>query len=582
MQKQTFILFWQTASTYRLRVFSTIFVTIVGTLVTAFAAPLIIAQLLNNIQNGLTSFEANMTLIVIYGIVQIYTQVINMRVTVYLLWALSARSQNDLTKRIFSKLSAQSMSFHADRFGGALVSQTTKMVGAYDRFLDLIIFNIIPTIITIVGTAIILAFIVWQYALVLFVLSIIFVLLVLHGSKFLAKLNKEQTQANTAVNAHISDSITNISMIKAYGKEKEEQLALEEKTKLALDKSLQNMRGFLGVTSIYSSVTASLNIIAIIVAVYIASSTAVEIGLIYLCLTYTLSVTRNLWDINRTMRDYYRIVGDSHDMTEILGLKPLVADKSTKKIQVQMGSVDFKGVTFAHQNNATELFSDFSLHIKSGERVGLVGSSGSGKTTLARLILRFSDIEKGSINIDGQNIADVSQESLRKNIAYVPQEPMLFHRSLRENIAYGRPDASNAEIMDAVEKSNSSDFIASLPNGIDTIVGERGVKLSGGQRQRVAIARAILKDAPILILDEATSALDSQSEKLIQDALVKLMKGRTSIVIAHRLSTIAKLDRIIVLEGGVITEDGSHAELLAKNGTYANLWSHQSGGFIED
>jgi len=505
-----------------------------------------------------------------------------MRVTVYLLWALSARSQNDLTKRIFSKLSAQSMSFHADRFGGALVSQTTKMVGAYDRFLDLIIFNIIPTIITIVGTAIILSFIVWQYALVLFVLSIVFVLLVLHGSKFLAKLNKEQTQANTAVNAHISDSITNISMIKAYGKEKEEQLALEEKTKLALDKSLQNMRGFLGVTSIYSSVTASLNIIAIIVAVYIASSTAVEIGLIYLCLTYTLSVTRNLWDINRTMRDYYRIVGDSHDMTEILGLKPLVADKSTKKIQVQMGSVDFKGVTFAHQNNTTELFSDFSLHIKSGERVGLVGSSGSGKTTLARLILRFSDIEKGSINIDGQNVSDVSQESLRKNIAYVPQEPMLFHRSLRENIAYGRPGASDAEIMDAVEKSNSSDFIASLPSGIDTIVGERGVKLSGGQRQRVAIARAILKDAPILILDEATSALDSQSEKLIQDALVKLMKGRTSIVIAHRLSTIAKLDRIIVLEGGVITEDGSHAELLAKNGTYANLWSHQSGGFIED
>ena len=247
-----------------------------------------------------------------------------------------------------------------------------------------------------------------------------------------------------------------------------------------------------------------------------------------------------------------------------------------------MGSVDFKGVTFAHQDNTTELFSDFSLHIKSGERVGLVGLSGSGKTTLARLILRFSDIEQGSINIDGQNIADVSQESLRKNIAYVPQEPMLFHRTLRENIAYGRPDASEAEIMGAVEKSNSLEFIASLPNGIDTIVGERGVKSSGGQRQRVAIARAILKDAPILILDEATSALDSQSEKLIQDALVKLMKGRTSIVIAHRLSTIAKLDRIIVLSDGKITEQGTHGELLKQHGTYANLWSHQSGGFIEE
>jgi ATP-binding cassette subfamily B protein len=211
-----------------------------------------------------------------------------------------------------------------------------------------------------------------------------------------------------------------------------------------------------------------------------------------------------------------------------------------------------------------------------------VGHSGSGKTTLTRLLLRFSDIEAGVIAIDGQDISKVTQKSLRESIAYVPQEPMLFHRSLRENIAYGKPEASFEEVHAAAEKANAIEFIEKLPEGFETTVGERGVKLSGGQRQRIAIARAILKDAPILVLDEATSALDSDSEKLIQDALSKLMKGRTSIVVAHRLSTISKLDRIIVLEDGQIDEQGSHEALLKQKGTYAKLWAHQSGGFIEE
>ena len=204
------------------------------------------------------------------------------------------------------------------------------------------------------------------------------------------------------------------------------------------------------------------------------------------------------------------------------------------------------------------------------------------KTTLTKLLLRFADIESGAITIDGTSIQDATQASLRKAIAYVPQEPLLFHRSLRDNIGYGRPDATEKDIEAAAKKANALEFIKQLPEGFDTLVGERGVKLSGGQRQRIAIARAILKDAPILVLDEATSALDSESEKLIQDALQELMKNRTSIVIAHRLSTIAKLDRIIVLEDGEIKEDGSHDGLIARGGVYAKLWAHQSGGFIEE
>ena len=218
-----------------------------------------------------------------------------------------------------------------------------------------------------------------------------------------------------------------------------------------------------------------------------------------------------------------------------------------------------------------------------GERIGLVGVSGSGKTTLTKLLLRFADVQKGEILVSGQNIKDVTQESLRKNIAYVPQETSLFHRTIAENIAYGKPGATMQEIIWAAKQANADEFIQDLPKGYETLVGERGIKLSGGQRQRIAIARAILKDAPILVLDEATSALDSESEALIQDALEKLMKGRTSIVIAHRLSTVAGLDRIVVMANGKIVEQGKHADLLQReNGVYAGLWGRQSGAFMEE
>ena len=280
---------------------------------------------------------------------------------------------------------------------------------------------------------------------------------------------------------------------------------------------------------------------------------------------------------------YDQALLEAQPMTEMLLAENAVTDtQSARELDRVQGEIKFHNASFRYSDGIEDVLENISITIHSGQKIGLVGPSGAGKSTIVQLLLRFSDVTSGSICIDGNDIRHITQSSLRRNIAYVPQEPMLFHRSLRDNIAYNRPGATDAMIEDAAKKANAWDFIQKLPDGLETTVGERGIKLSGGQRQRIAIARAILKDAPILVLDEATSALDSESEKLIQASLDTLMKNRTAIVIAHRLSTIAKLDRIIVLENGKIIEDGSHQQLLAQNGTYARLWNHQSGGFIEE
>ncbi len=301
-------------------------------------------------------------------------------------------------------------------------------------------------------------------------------------------------------------------------------------------------------------------------------------------LSYTANIVTQLFGFsNQTLRNYNRAIGDAAEIVEIMALEPEVKDpKEPKKARMLRGEIRFNDVTFTHNEADSSIFEKLNLKIKPGEKVGLIGHSGSGKSSLTRILLRFSDVDSGSITIDGQDISSVKQADLRAAISYVPQEPLLFHRSIGENIAYGRPEADPREIKAVARQANAHEFIETLPKGYNTTVGERGVKLSGGQRQRVAIARAMLKNAPILVLDEATSALDSESEALIQDALWKLMEGRTAIVIAHRLSTIQKMDRIIVLQNGKIVEEGGHKDLLYKSGVYARMWQRQSGGFLED
>jgi ATP-binding cassette subfamily B multidrug efflux pump len=279
-------------------------------------------------------------------------------------------------------------------------------------------------------------------------------------------------------------------------------------------------------------------------------------------------------------------VGTVQDGINTLSRPHAVVDAAdARPISVQRGDIHFERVGFSYGNDSTRVIDAFDLHIRPGEKIGLVGRSGAGKSTVVNLLLRFFDIQQGRILIDGQDIAHATQDSLRAQIGMVTQDTSLLHRSVRDNILYGRPDADDAAMMAAAARAEASDFIATLVDpkgraGYEAHVGERGVKLSGGQRQRIAIARVMLKDAPILLLDEATSALDSEVEAAIQQSLYSLMQGKTVVAIAHRLSTIAAMDRLVVLDAGRIVEQGSHAELLAAGGLYARLWAHQSGGFL--
>ena len=276
----------------------------------------------------------------------------------------------------------------------------------------------------------------------------------------------------------------------------------------------------------------------------------------------------------------FKSLADAKEMTDIFDQQPDIQDiDNPEKCLISEGNISFENVNFEYVEGH-RVFTNFNFKIKAGEKIGLVGHSGSGKTTIVKMLLRFIDVRDGQILIDGQNIAKIRQEDLRNNISYVPQEPILFHRSIRENIGYAKPEATEEEIITVAQKAHAHNFILNLPYGYDTLVGERGIKLSGGERQRIAIARAMLKDSPILMLDEATSSLDSISESYIQDAFNELMKGKTTIVIAHRLSTVQKMDRIIVLDKGRIIEQGTHKELLETNGVYADLWNHQTGGFL--
>jgi len=494
------------------------------------------------------------------------------------------RMRTTLTERAIRTLMQHSDQFFANRKVGSLAGDVNTFSNSIIVFLDIMFMGASGILINFLASLIIIGI---MSPILLLPLGFVTVAIVWRSFVSSAKrgpLRHERKVLTAKLNGTVADILGNQQIVRYFAagpteikrvvKDRQEIEAVASREIVVLHRE-----------SLYRQASLFVfQIITMAVCIWLGTTGLISIAALVFAVTYLGRLTSSLFDITPIIRGTEQAFLDAANITDILEETPEVEDiPGAKKLHVKKGEITFKDVIFAYKDSPDEpVIKDLSLTIASGERIGLAGYSGGGKTTLTKLVLRFADIKSGSISIDEQDISTVTQESLRANIAYVPQEPYLFHRTLRENIAYGKPSATDEEIWQAVTQANARDFIEVLPQGLDTIVGERGVKLSGGQRQRIAIARAILKNAPILVLDEATSALDSESEKLIQDALEKLMKGRTSIVVAHRLSTIAHLDRITVLDKGEIAEDGSHAKLLKQKGIYAKLWSHQSGGFINE
>jgi ATP-binding cassette subfamily B protein len=547
-------------------------------------APIFVSRLLTHIANGTATMNSSIGLLIGYAIVLFLGEVVAIRISIALAYISESKMQATVASMVLNHLTSKSLGYHSNRMSGGIVSDTNKLNSSVERFWDTIIFNFVPILTTLVSVCIALSFILWQYAIALGVLSVIIVAVIIRFQIKIAPISRQVAEKSSAMTAYLADVVGNIAAVKAFASEKSENNHYKKLIKDWRNTNLKEMKSVLAISGSFGTLMTVLNISAFIAAILATEYHISSIGATYLVISYTLNVVSQLWSVSSTTRSYIRVIGDAGPMITTLDEKVELTDPiSPNPLVADEGDIKFDKIKFTHSENDDKLFDEFSLTIRSGEKIGLVGRSGSGKTSLTYLLLRFSDLDGGKILINNQDISGVTQADLHKAIAYVPQEPLLFHRTLRENIAYGKPDATEKEIRQAAKLASALDFINTLPKGFDTLVGERGIKLSGGQRQRIAIARAILKDAPILVLDEATSALDSENEKLIQNALTKLMENRTSIVIAHRLSTVAKLDRIIVLDNGHIVEQGTHNELQnIKGGIYAKLWSHQTGGFIED
>lgn len=492
------------------------------------------------------------------------------------------RSMRDMEVRAFRAIESQSVKFFKETFTGSLVKKIARFTNAFENLADIFYFNFLREFIKIIGILTIFYFEKPVFTLLFLLWSTIFV----GGSYLYATLTLrygiEAAKYDSKVSAAIADSLSNVMAIKTFAKEIAE---LERFRDISWQRYRKRLYAWL-----------SHNALNILQATLMLGA---EFGLIWFSIeqwkegTFTAGdfmflqtaifmLFHSLWDFGRKIQNAFEARADAEEMIEIFENSIDVLDKKdAKAFEFKEGKIEMKDMSFTFQSDNKVLFEDFNLTIQPGERVALVGPSGGGKSTLTSLLFRFYDVTNGSIKIDGQNIADVTQRSLRKHISLVPQTPELFHRSIAENIAFGRPDASLDEIKKAAKMAHADVFIEQLEKGYNTLVGERGVKLSGGERQRIAIARAFVENAPILILDEATSALDSIAEKHIQNAIFALMENRTSIVIAHRLSTILSMDRIVVIKDGRIVEQGKHQELLDKNGLYSTLWKHQ-GGLIGD
>lgn len=492
---------------------------------------------------------------------------------------LTLKMMSEIVQSGFHKVQRFSTDWHANSFAGSTVRKVTRGMWALDALNDILLVALLPSVVMLVGASVLLGSFWPAIGLVVALGSIIYITFtVLMSVGYVAPAASLANAWDTRLGGALADAVSCNSVVKAFGAETREETRLEQ----VLDKWDSRTRrtwkrGTLNGT-LQGVLMVGMQAGILGTGLYMWQQGLASAGDITFVLAMFFVLQGYLRDVGMHIRNLQRSVNDMEELVALNDMPLGIADRpGAAPIKVREGGIRFDNVTFQYGSHATPLYRDFSVEIKPGERVGLVGHSGSGKTTFVKLIQRLYDVNDGAIVIDGQNIAAHQQASLRNQIAIVQQEPILFHRTLAENIAYARPEASRAEIVEAAKQANAHDFIMSLPKQYETLVGERGVKLSGGERQRVAIARAFLADAPILILDEATSSLDSESEVMIQQAMERLMQGRTTLVIAHRLSTVRALDRLLVFDKGRIVEEGNHEALIRLNGgIYRRLFERQA------
>ena len=504
------------------------------------------------------------------------------RIGIHCLNRLDGRGIENLYVIGMDELLAKDAAFFHDNFAGSLTKRVLSFASRFEDFTDNLVFNIVGSLVPLVFASVVL----WRYD--PWLVAGLIGLIAVTGAGIAPlirrrqKLVSQREEAIARVSGHVADSLMNMDTIRAFAAGDRE--AAEHRSRVADQrrKSLLSWDyGNLRIDALVAPMSVLTNALGLLLAVALGGGQH-GIEAIVVAFTYYSNATRIMFEFNQVYRRLESSLTEAAQFTELLLTPPAVAGPiAPEPLRPKAGDVRFERVSFAHAGGPP-LFTGLDLAVPSGTKLGLVGRSGGGKTTLTRLLLRMTDVQEGRILIGGQDITKLRQSDLRSLIAYVPQDPAMFHRTLRDNIAFARPHATDAEIRQAAQAAHVSEFAGALPDGFGTMAGERGVKLSGGQRQRVALARAILRDAPILLLDEATSALDSESEILVQQALWRLMAGRTALVVAHRLSTIARMDQLVVLDRGQIAEKGTHQELLRLGGTYARLWQHQSGGFLDD
>lgn len=498
---------------------------------------------------------------------------------------LTVRLMSHMASDAFWRVQRLSTDWHANNFAGSIVRRVTRGMWAVDLMNDTLLLALLPALIVLVGSSLVLGAHWPSMGLLVAAASTVYITISIALSVgYVAPAARLSNAQDTRIGGALADSTTCNAVVKSFGGEAREDVRLDRVLRKWSARTYRTWTFGTRSSTLQLTLLLGLRTAVTLYALLLWRGGTATLGDVTLVLTSYFIVHGYLRDVGQHVANLQRSVNEMEEMVR-LKYEPLGVEDSSdaRPLNVTQGAIVFDHVTFYYGRHLTPVFSDFSLVIRPGERVGLVGHSGSGKTTFIKLLHRLYDIIDGRILIDGQDIAQVTQASLRAQLALVPQEPILFHRSLAENIAYGRPDARPRDIEEAARLANAHEFISRQPKGYATLVGERGVKLSGGERQRVALARAFLANTPILVLDEATSSLDSESEAAIQDAMGRLMAGRTAIVIAHRLSTVRMLDRILVFEHGQVVEEGTHETLLGKlGGTYKRLFERQALGLVVD